>query len=108
MKVGRCLIIYLSLDKPLGPMAPPLGLFLLRPTNQYINQSTSDLYELQNTVDKSFNQLIEHDLCPGDEVLQDINQTFRQLTIIGIHNAQFDITKIAVATSLFSDHVCNC
>ena len=33
MKVDRCLIIYLSLDKPLGPMAPPLGLFLLRPTN---------------------------------------------------------------------------
>ena len=43
----------------------------------YINQSTSDLHELQDTVDKSFNQLTEHDLCPGDEVLQDINQTFQ-------------------------------
>ena len=27
----------------------------------YINQSTSDLHELQDTVDKSFNQLTEHD-----------------------------------------------
>jgi len=43
----------------------------------YINQSTSDLHELIDTVDKPFNSLTEHDLCPGDEVLSGINQMFR-------------------------------
>jgi 2-oxoglutarate/2-oxoacid ferredoxin oxidoreductase subunit beta len=43
----------------------------------YINQSKSDLHELQDTVDKPFNQLSQHDLCPGSEVLMDINETFR-------------------------------
>ena len=43
----------------------------------YINQSTSDLHELQDTVDKPFNTLGNHDLCPGNEVLTDINETFR-------------------------------
>ena len=43
----------------------------------YINQSTSDLHELQDTVDKPFNTLGNHDLCPGNEVLRDINETFR-------------------------------
>jgi len=43
----------------------------------YINQSTSDLHELVDTVDKPFNTLNEHDLCPGAESLADINQTFR-------------------------------
>ena len=43
----------------------------------YINQSTSDLHELQDTVDKPFNSLNNHDLCPGNEVLADINDTFR-------------------------------
>ena len=43
----------------------------------YINQSTSDLHELLDTVDKPFNSLGKHDLCPGNEVLADINQTFR-------------------------------
>jgi 2-oxoglutarate ferredoxin oxidoreductase subunit beta len=42
----------------------------------YINQSTSDLHELQDTVDKPFNRLTNHDLCPGSEVLDDINETF--------------------------------
>jgi 2-oxoglutarate ferredoxin oxidoreductase subunit beta len=43
----------------------------------YINQSTSDLHELQDTVDKPFNSLNSHDLCPGNEALSDINNTFR-------------------------------
>lgn len=43
----------------------------------YINQSTSDLHELQDTVDKPFNSLSHHELCPGNEVLSDINKTFR-------------------------------
>ncbi len=43
----------------------------------YINQSTSDYHELQDTVDKPFNTLTQHDLCPGSEVLADINNTFR-------------------------------
>jgi len=43
----------------------------------YINQSTSDFHELQDTVDTSFNKLNFHDLCPGNEVLQDINHTFK-------------------------------
>lgn len=43
----------------------------------YINQSTSDLHELQDTVDKPFNMLNNHDLCPGNDVLKDINSTFR-------------------------------
>ena len=43
----------------------------------YINQSKSDLHDLQDTVDKPFNQLTHHDLCPGNDALSDINQTFR-------------------------------
>lgn len=43
----------------------------------YINQSTSDLHELQDTVDKPFNSLTHHDLCPGSECLTGINETFR-------------------------------
>lgn len=43
----------------------------------YINQSTSDLHELQDTVDKPFNSLNESELCPGSEALRDINDTFR-------------------------------
>lgn len=43
----------------------------------YINQSNSDFHELQDTVDKSFNELSFHDLCPGNETLQEINHTFK-------------------------------
>jgi len=43
----------------------------------YINQSAADLHEIQATVDKPFNLLNNHDLCPGNEVLADINQQFR-------------------------------
>lgn len=43
----------------------------------YINQATSDYHELHDTVDKPFNSLGNHDLCPGNEVLADINNTFR-------------------------------
>jgi len=43
----------------------------------YINQTTSDLHELIETVDKPFNSLDTQDLCPGNEVLSTINQTFK-------------------------------
>lgn len=43
----------------------------------YINQETSDLHQLIDTVDKPFNSLGIQDLCPGNEVLQTINDTFR-------------------------------
>ncbi len=42
----------------------------------YINQLQSDFHELSDSVDKPFNSLNEHDLCPGAEVLEDINETF--------------------------------
>ena len=43
----------------------------------YINQSTSDLHELQETVDKPLNSLGNQELCPGSKALNDINNTFR-------------------------------
>lgn len=43
----------------------------------YINQTTSDLHGIQDTVDRPFNSLSSQDLCPGNEVLADINNTFR-------------------------------
>ncbi|MEX2131091.1 MAG: 2-oxoacid:ferredoxin oxidoreductase subunit beta [Pseudohongiellaceae bacterium] len=43
----------------------------------YINQNISDLHEVLDTVDRPFNSLTTHDLCPGNEVLQTINDTFR-------------------------------
>jgi 2-oxoglutarate ferredoxin oxidoreductase subunit beta len=43
----------------------------------YINQDISDYHELNESVDKPFNSLSAHDLCPGNEVLKAINETFR-------------------------------
>ncbi len=43
----------------------------------YINQSTSDLHALAETLDRPFSSLSNHELCPGNEVLQGINNTFR-------------------------------
>jgi len=43
----------------------------------YINQDASDLHEVIDTVDKPLNTLSTADLCPGNEVLADINDTFR-------------------------------
>jgi len=43
----------------------------------YINQDISDLHELIDTVNKPFNSLTTPDLCPGKEVLETINETFR-------------------------------
>ena len=42
----------------------------------YINQDQSDFHQLADTVNKPFNRLNEHDLCPGGDVLADINETF--------------------------------
>ncbi len=43
----------------------------------YIDPSMSDLHEVLDTVDKPFNTLSNHELCPGNEVLMGINETFR-------------------------------
>ena len=43
----------------------------------YINQDISDLHDVIDTVDKPLNALGSHDLCPGSEVLEGINNTFR-------------------------------
>jgi 2-oxoglutarate ferredoxin oxidoreductase subunit beta len=43
----------------------------------YINQDIADLHELNDSVDKPLNSLSSQDLCPGNEVLQAINETFR-------------------------------
>ena len=43
----------------------------------YIDQSMADFHELQDTVDKSLNELNSSELCPGNETLQNINQTFK-------------------------------
>ena len=39
----------------------------------------ADFHELQDAVDTSFNELNSSELCPGNETLQNINQTFKQL-----------------------------
>jgi 2-oxoglutarate/2-oxoacid ferredoxin oxidoreductase subunit beta len=43
----------------------------------YINQSAADLHETQGTIDKPLNSLGISDLCPGNDVLSGINDTFR-------------------------------
>jgi len=43
----------------------------------YINQDIADLHELNDSVDKPLNCLSSQDLCPGNEVLQSINENFR-------------------------------
>jgi len=43
----------------------------------YVNTDTPDLHEVVNTVDKPLNQLSEADLCPGNAVLQNINDSLR-------------------------------
>jgi len=43
----------------------------------YINQTTSDLHEIQDTFDKPFNSLGNIELCPGNAALTNINDTFR-------------------------------
>ena len=43
----------------------------------YIDQSMADFHELQDTVDKSLNELNSSELCPGNEALQNINHTFK-------------------------------
>ncbi|MGI9251871.1 MAG: 2-oxoacid:ferredoxin oxidoreductase subunit beta [Pseudohongiellaceae bacterium] len=42
----------------------------------YINQSTSDLHQVLDTIDKPFNSLGAAELCPGSEALAEINDTF--------------------------------
>lgn len=43
----------------------------------YIDPNPADLHAVLNTVDKPLNKLDEKDLCPGDEVLAEINNQFR-------------------------------
>lgn len=43
----------------------------------YIDESSRDVHELLRTSYKPLNQLTEKDLCPGNAVLQEINESFR-------------------------------
>jgi 2-oxoglutarate ferredoxin oxidoreductase subunit beta len=43
----------------------------------YMNSDHKDLHELLNTSDTPLNKLTEKDLCPGNDVLQGINQSLR-------------------------------
>lgn len=43
----------------------------------YVETDAPDLHEVANTVDKPLSQLVETDLCPGNAVLQNINDSFR-------------------------------
>ena len=43
----------------------------------FIDEHTKDFHEMINTVEKPLNQLAEQELCPGSEVLQLINDSFR-------------------------------
>ncbi len=43
----------------------------------YINQASSDLHDILETVDRPLNSLGNHELCPGNEALMTINDTFR-------------------------------
>ena len=43
----------------------------------YVDPSAEDLHEILNTTDKPLNELTESALCPGNEVLQVINDSFR-------------------------------
>jgi len=43
----------------------------------YLEPGTSDLHENLNTVDKPMNELSYKELCPGSEVLEELNESFR-------------------------------
>ena len=43
----------------------------------YINKDTPDLHEKIQTSRTPLNQLTQDDLCPGPEILESINQSFR-------------------------------
>ncbi len=43
----------------------------------YIDPNSKDLHEILNTTDTPLNQLTEEDLCPGSEVLDEINKSLR-------------------------------
>ena len=43
----------------------------------YINPETQDLHRKLNTCDTPLNQLTEAQLCPGGDVLKDINNSFK-------------------------------
>lgn len=43
----------------------------------YLDPESPDLHEIIETVDKPLNSLGEKELCPGDTVLQNINESFR-------------------------------
>lgn len=43
----------------------------------YIDPLAADCHEIMDTVQKPLNELVEEDLCPGNKVLQSINDSFR-------------------------------
>lgn len=43
----------------------------------FMDEDSQDMHQLMNTCSKPLNQLAEADLCPGNRVLQDINDSLR-------------------------------
>ena len=43
----------------------------------YMNPDSQDLHDLIETSDKPLNSLGEKDLCPGSQILEGINESFR-------------------------------
>ena len=43
----------------------------------YMNPDTEDLHDLLDTSETPLNQLTEKELCPGSEILKEINDSFR-------------------------------
>ncbi len=43
----------------------------------YLNSDSQDLHELLQTSDRPLNKLTKSELCPGSEVLKEINASFR-------------------------------
>ncbi len=43
----------------------------------FVKPSSRDLHDLLNTTEQPLNSLTKEDLCPGSEILEKINQTFR-------------------------------
>ncbi|MFT5801805.1 MAG: 2-oxoglutarate ferredoxin oxidoreductase subunit beta, partial [Nonlabens sp.] len=43
----------------------------------YIDPSSTELHDLMGTTDKPLNKMKKEELCPGNEALEVINQSFR-------------------------------
>ena len=43
----------------------------------YVDPESSDCHDVLDTVSRPLNELVESDLCPGHEVLEQVNQSLR-------------------------------